>query len=166
MRYCFLGHTVDEPCWDDESTGFNLGNCSWPRSRLFGRDANSSNHFGNDEIGLFRKSYAFPWDHDRILSHCYYRYEVFKDEQREQLWEDRRLARKTRPPDLDYRDMEFVTKCDRRMCLGKGRKRWIPNYQGWARAPRRSRGGPRHRTHAGRMVSRQPATGCDPLPKV
>lgn len=105
---------MDEACGSLDNQAFRLGKPRWPDSRLFGLDDHFSNHFGNEGIGLFLKSYAFPQDHALILSHSLYRYEVFKDEQRERLWEERRLARKTRPPDLDWRDMDFVTKCDRR----------------------------------------------------
>jgi len=126
IRYGPLGHTLDEACGSLENQAFLRRRTSWPESRLFGLNDNFSNHFGNEEIGLFLKSYVFPWDHSLILGHSCYRYEVFKHEERERLWEERRLARKTRLPDLDWRDMDFVTKCDRRARQAKRRKRWTP----------------------------------------
>jgi hypothetical protein len=133
------------------------------------RNQSFSLHFGNGSDDSIKASLVFPLElHQLLVSIDLQIQSRLNDEEdaEYQEWLDSKLEGKRRPPDLDYRDMEFLTKCDRRMRRGKGSKGWIPNYQGWARAPRRSRGGPRHGTQAGRMVSRQPATGSGLVPQV
>jgi hypothetical protein len=108
-------------------------------SRMSNGFDNFSKHFGNGSNISFMQSHVFPREQIEWLDFLEVQFQSWLNDQEEDERHDRVLARKTRLPDLDYRDIDFVTKCDRLMRRGKRRIQWIPNSRGWAREAKHRR---------------------------
>ena len=83
-------------------------------SRMSNGFDNFSKHFGNGSNISFMQSHVFPREQIEWLDFLEVQFQSWLNDQEEDERHDRVLARKTRLPDLDYRDIDFVTKCDRR----------------------------------------------------